>query len=236
MLYIYSGEVAELDHMLLERLGAKHVLTIIPASPKDMASAKSVTRYFRHVGFSARLQSARFYRDPDRLWQIVHHSDAVFLAGGNTFEFLAFAYRVGLFEILAEFEAAGGVIMSESAGSIILSPNIATALIPTTCADDHTLELESYHGMGRIPFHISPHYDPHHITAEQELTELQALVNVSGLPVYILQDGEGLVIEGEQVVHKVGEPLELQVNPEAPVRMEVLPEWAADVNVSSGAV
>ena len=232
MLTIFSGEVPELNAILLEKLGPKHTITTIPASPSDMASAKHFTDYFRHAGLRARLQSARFYRDAKKLKNIINNSDAVYLMGGNTFDFLAYAQRVNLFPMLEHFEANGGIIIGESAGSIILSPNIATALIPTTCPDDHIIELGSYKGMGRIPFHISPHFHPDADVSQNELNELQALAHISKCPVVVLQDGEGLVIEGKEITQKIGQPkiLDSETAPPASIDSQAfLPTWAAEV-------
>lgn len=232
MLYVFSGEVPELNANLLEKLGRKHTLTVIPASPRDMASAKHVTEYFRQEGLRARLKGARYYHDEKRLRQIIKNSDAVYLMGGNTFEFLAYAQRIDLFLILSEFEKAGGIILAESAGSIILTPNISTALIPTTCPDDHELDLESYTGMGRISFHVSPHFNPDISAATQELDELQALAYYSKIPVMVYKDGEGFIMEEDQIVHTVGQPgkLKTATAPSASIDVEsLLPTWVAEV-------
>lgn len=232
MLFVYSGEVHELNAVLLEKLGKRHVLTTIPATPNDMASAKHVTEYFREQGARTRLLGARYYRDVKRLRNIIKNSRALYLMGGNTFEFLAYAQRIELFSMLRDFEVGGGIILCESAGSIILSPNIATALIPTTCPDDHTLELETYVGMNRIPFHISPHYEPDAEQAEKELDELQLLANYSGIPVMVLQDGEGFIMEGQNIARVIGKPVELKpeaVSDDQMGKKGILPEWAASV-------
>jgi len=230
VLYIYSGDVPELNDRLVEQLGKKYIITTIPANPSDMASAKHVTDSFRHAGLRTRLCSARFYRDPRRLHQIIMNSDAVYLTGGNTFEFLDYAYHTGLFEMLREFEAGDGVILGDSAGSIILSPNIATALIPTTCPDEHNIEMDSYVGMGRIPFHISPHFEPDADVAQNELDELQALAYVSKIPVKVLQDGEGFIMAGEAIIHTVGNPIDLapDIAPDPKLNTaDLLPDWAS---------
>lgn len=206
MIYIYSGAVPELDEALREALGPKHTLTIVPASTRDMASAKHVKDYFRHVGIRARLQHLRYYQDRKRLPVIFKHSDAIFLMGGNTFEFLAYAQRVGLFELLTEFEQRGGIIVAESAGSIILSPTIATARIPTTSPDDALVQLSDYRGMARLPFHVSPHFDPDAESAKQEKRELKALALCSKRKVLLLKDGEGVIVDAKKLVREVGQP------------------------------
>ena len=233
MLYIYSDDVPELDMMLREVLGARHRLTVIPASPRDRPSARHQVAALRHAGLHARLQSTRAYRDPVCLRNIVFNSDAVYLMGGNTFEFLAYARVSGLFPILHEYEMQGGIIAADSAGSIILSPNIATALIPTTCPDEQLIELDGYEGMGRLPFHVSPHFDPSSPESGNEVVELQALADLSAMPVVVLQDGEGFVMNGLSMVHTHGQPLVLEANREAAsvaVIPPYIPAWAVSVN------
>ncbi len=228
MLYIYSGEVPELNEAVKQQLGARHTMTTIPSSLSDMASAKHVTEHFRHVGIRTRLQGARFYRDHHRLHTIINNSDAIYLMGGNTFDFLDYAQHIHLFEMLQEFENDGGLILADSAGSIIMSPNIATALIPTTCPDDQQVELESYKGMGRIPFHISPHFDPQADNAQHELDELQMLACASKTPVRVLKDGEGFIMQGDRIVKDIGEVrlLSADMQPPAGFQMEeLLPPW-----------
>lgn len=232
MLYIFSGEVPELNEAVKQKLGNRHMMTTIPASLGDMASAKHVTEYFRHEGLRTRLLGARFYRDHHRLHTVLHNSDAVYLMGGNTFDFLDYAQHIDLFEMLQEFEDDGGLILADSAGSIILSPNIATALIPTTCPDDHHVELEDYKGMGRIPFHISPHFDPQADCAQHELDELQALSHASKRPVRVLQDGQGFIMEADRIVQNIGEARILQPDTMPPDGIrpdELLPPWAGIV-------
>ena len=227
MIYIYSHDVPELDELLLETLGSKHRFTMIPPSPSEMGEALHAREVFREAGLHARTQSTRFYRDPNRLHNIIMNSDAVYLSGGNTFEFLEYAHTVGLFEMLEEFEEAGGIIVAESAGSIILSPNIATALIPTSCPDEETVHLESFIGMGRIPFHVSPHHDSE---SKQENDELQALAHYSKIPVIALHDGEGIIVEGDEITRVVGNPSKYypEIVPAVILEAGVMPEWAGE--------
>lgn len=233
MLFIYSGDVHELNDKLAEQLGRKHIITTIPANPSDMASARHVTNVFRDSGLRTRLCSARYYRDIKRLRHIIKNSDAVYLMGGNTFEYLHYAQHTGLFEILADFEQAGGIIIGDSAGSIILTPNIATALIPTTCPDDQSYDLDSYLGMDRIHFHISPHFEPELKVASREIDELQALAYATKVPVRVLKDGEGFIMQDNDITFTVGEIRELSpdVAPSADINIdELLPEWASIIS------
>lgn len=210
MLYIYSGEVPELDAALRDTLGPRALLTAIPYSPVEHWSAREGAAYFRAIGIRSRSLSRKRYQDPELLEQAILSSEAVYLSGGNTYEFLAYAERVGLFSMLQAFEANGGVIVAESAGSIILSPTIDTAAIPTRDADVNRIDLIRTQAMGRIPFHISPHFEPGHKAAREDLEELQALADASLVPVIVLQDGEGFVMDGDEVVSFVGKRRMLQ--------------------------
>ena len=231
MLYIYSGDVPAFDAAVLDTLGSSHRLTVIPVSAQHRSLSRHVLDHLRQTGFHARLPGARFYRDPRRLRNIIMNSDAIYLMGGNTFSFLAYARKMGLFDIIANFEAAGVLVMAESAGSIILSPTIITALVPTTCADEELIELTNYRGMGRLPFNISPHYVPGAAMADQEMEELQTLTCLTQCPLWVLQDGEGLVLQGERVIDKAGQPLRL--DPDNGVvltdHIKWMPDWAETV-------
>ncbi len=58
--------------------------------------------------------------------------------------------------------------------------------------------------MGRIPFHVSPHFDPASPLAMNEIGELQRLADLSGRSVLILQDGAGIVMQDDDVIFSVG--------------------------------
>ena len=130
----------------------------------------------------------------------------------------------------------GGIIAADSAGSIILSPNIATALVPTTCPDDQVIQLDDYEGMGRLPFHVSPHYDPASAESGNELDELQTLADLSSIPVVVLQDGEGFIMDDHSMIHVCGQPLILEANRELRTGTggtglipPFIPEWAVSI-------
>lgn len=224
VIYIYSGDVPALDKHLRDSLGPRHRILLIPASPSANGDAVAMAACLREVGLRASAQGARVYRNPQRLRHVLMNSDAVFLLGGNTYDFLDFARTMELFSLLAEFEREGGIIAAESAGSILLSPTIATAAIPTFDADEHTVIFDDYRAMGRIPFHISPHYDPKRPQAAQDIAELRALACASRTPVLVLRDGEGFIMDGTRVVDIAGRPLWLEphTTPEFPVQ---IPDW-----------
>ncbi len=204
MLFIYSGDVPALDRRLHYELGVSHRLVTIPYSPDEHWAAFEARDYFNACGFNAHVLSKDAYREKQKLRDEIFTSDAVYLSGGNTYQFLAYAREIGLFSLLQTFEALGGIIVAESAGSIILSADISTAAIPTTCPDENIAGIMEFHAMGRIPFHVSPHFDPASPLAMNEIGELQRLADLSGRSVLILQDGAGIVMQDDDVIFSVG--------------------------------
>ncbi len=199
MLYVYSGEVPALDELLRRHLGRHGVFTAIPFAAGEAQAADEAAQYFRDVDIPTTALAPQDYADAERVRQEILASAAVYLIGGNTYEFLDYARAIDLFAVLAEFESRGGLIVAESAGSIILSPDIATAGIPSSFPDENTLNLHRLEGMGRLPFHISPHFEHDAHWAQRDLQELQVLADESKLPVVVLEDGEGFVVDGQQI-------------------------------------
>lgn len=204
MIFIYSGESPALDRRLRYELGKKHRLLTIPFSPDEHWAAVEARDYFIATGIIAHTLSSDAYQNRTWLRDEIFSSDAVYLSGGNTYQFLDYARSIDLFSLLDCFETNGGIIVAESAGSIILSPDISTAAIPTTSPDENNVGLTDFHGMGRLPFHVSPHFEPESDRAEHEITELQRLAELSNTSVLMLQDGGGVVLDENELIFSAG--------------------------------
>ena len=206
MIFIYSGEVPALDRRLRYELGATHRLLTIPYAPEEHWAAIEARDYFNSCDINAHALSKQAYGDKQKLRDEIFTSDAIYLSGGNTYQFLAYAREIGLFSMLQTFESLGGIIVTESAGSIILSSDISTAAIPTTSPDENNVGITEFDAMGRLPFHVSPHFEPDEILAMNEMVELQQLANLSETPVLVLQDGAGVVVQDGDIIFSVGSP------------------------------
>ncbi len=199
MLFIYSGHVPELDNRLCEILGENGLITVIPTSPSGDATARIIADYFEEIGIKAQTLTKRAYSVKEAFKNQILNSSAVYLCGGNTYEFLDFAKRIGLFETLRILEENSGIIAAESAGSIILSDDISTAAIPTSCPDENNIGLLTLSAMKRIPFHISPHFNPKDNNYKTDIKELQTLADQSCRPVLLLEDNEGFIMQGREI-------------------------------------
>ena len=210
MLYIYSGDVPELDKNLKAQIGTRARLTVIPTCVNALSYAKYITSHLQRFEIKAKTLPRNACFDRDLFATHITKSAAVYLCGGNTYEFLQFANDMHLFPLLRAFEENGGVIAAESAGSIILSHDIATAAIPSSCPDENLIGHSLLNGMGRIPFHISPHFNPDHKYAQTDRNELQTLANISKRQVLLLEDGEGFIMDEEEIIYFKGQQKRLQ--------------------------
>ena len=124
-------------------------------------------------------------------------SDVVFLAGGNTFTFLANLRSAGLLPILRRFAARGGVLAGVSAGAHLLTPDIRLAGYPPFDRDENEVGLPrpALGAVGLVELEFFPHYrhSPRYRRA------LAAWARREGRPLYAARDGSGLVIEGDRL-------------------------------------
>lgn len=204
MLLIYSGDVPQLDALLQRRLASRGELIVIPSSMEDMDAGRELAEHYHTMSLPARVLPLTTYEKADRLRAAVLRAGAVYLAGGNTYEFLAYARRIGLFDTLRMLEEQLGMIAAESAGSILLSPDVSTAAVPARNGDENTPKLTRFSGMGRIPFHVSPHFQPASRYVHSDLAELQDLADRSRRSVVMLEDSQGLVLSGSRIVRRIG--------------------------------
>jgi len=123
-------------------------------------------------------------------------SDVVYLAGGNTFYFLAHLRRSGLFDELARYAARGGVLAGLSAGALILTPHIGLAGYPEFDRDANDVGLgpRGRRGLGLVPFEFFPHFR----RSERYRRVLVAYSSRARGPVYACPDGSGIVVEGDR--------------------------------------
>jgi dipeptidase E len=133
--------------------------------------------------------------DRKRLLRSLHDSDVVYLAGGNTFEFLHHLRESGLLAELTRFHARGGVLAGLSAGALLLTRDIALAGYPPFDRDPNEVGLakQSQAALGLVDFDFFPHF-------RRSARYRDALARWSKRmqrPVYACPDGSGVVVEGD---------------------------------------
>lgn len=124
-------------------------------------------------------------------------NDYIYITGGNTFYLLQELKRTGADKILVEQINAGKLYIGESAGSMILSPNITYAKELDDC--DKAPDLENFEALKVIDFYPLPHYTnfPFIESVENAIKKYSTQLNL--LPItnsqVILVNGTDRVIE-----------------------------------------
>jgi dipeptidase E len=115
------------------------------------------------------------------------------VTGGNTFFLLQELKRTGVDKIIIEQINAGKVYIGESAGSIIMAPDIEYVMD----MDDSSsaIGLEDYTALGVIPFYPLPHYTnyPFKKTVEKIISKYEsalALKPISNSQVILVRDSD----------------------------------------------
>lgn len=133
-----------------------------------------------------------------RAAQALLESDVVYLAGGNTFYFLAHLRRSGLLPVLQRFAARGGVLAGMSAGAHLLTPHIRLAGYPPFDCDVNEIGLprRELGALDLVDFEFFPHYrhSPRYRRALADYARREAR------PLFACRDGSGLVVEGDRVI------------------------------------
>lgn len=123
----------------------------------------------------------------------IETNDFIYISGGNTFFLLQELKKTGTDKIIFEQINAGKPYIGESAGSIILSPNIE--YVKDMDNSMEALELTSYDSLHAIEFYPLPHYTNFPFkkivekTIKQYTSEL-ALVPISNSQVILVNGDE----------------------------------------------
>jgi len=205
-LCLYSGgsrrKNEAIDLRVVERIGKRGTLAYIPSDSTHPASGAffaKFKRYYKHYGVQ------RFkYFCPDQPFRLPDarralEADGVYLSGGNTFYFRHWLRHSKFDRMLLRYAARGGSLLGQSAGSVIMTPEITSASIGPV-KDENGIRLLDMAGLNLIDTLFVPHYEPRkEIVAEIRRFSSR---NKSRL-VVAAQDGGG-IIKCDGVVSLVG--------------------------------
>lgn len=200
-LVFYSGgndkDNLKLDKNFIELLGKKNpVVTFIPSS--SYLSEMEFKVFVKHY---SRFKISRFIHFPvdvpfDRvLLQEVMRSDAIHMAGGNTFYFLNTLRKAKLLKELRLFVEKGGVLTGLSAGAIMMTENIDLAGYPEFDRDENYVGLKNHSSLGLVNFAFFPHFknSPRYDVAFKKYSKLKKKV------IYACPDGSGIVLNDDEL-------------------------------------
>jgi dipeptidase E len=171
--------------------------------PSDSEDAESDFRQFQRKFRTTQIRRFLLVPIDQRLTkkkiQALFSADAIYLGGGNTFYFLKTLREKKLLEKFRKYSQNGGVLMGLSAGSILMTPSITTAAVPSQDSDDNDVNLRNWRGMNLVPFEFSPHYY-FSKSGDRELLEYSKTCQH---PIYACKDGDGIVVKDGKI-HFIG--------------------------------
>lgn len=146
------------------------------------------TRFMNKLYFSA--SSSHMKENVKELM----NCDIIFLDGGNTFEISNALQRYGVYKILKAFSKKGGVIAGQSAGAIMCTPTILSAM----WADANTVEDEipSYNGLNLVNFCLKPHSQSY---LPRYTDEFQRFCDITQREFKCIPDGGAIIVEGDHM-------------------------------------
>lgn len=197
-LVLYSDQILpeaeKVDRELVTLLGKSNpTIGYIPSSADPQRKYYEERRsYYARLGMTLPVyfELDETY-DPNRLDALLA-CDAIHLSGGNTYYFLHWLRKRDMLTLLRQYVTEGGLLIGVSAGAILMTPDIATAAL---CGDEpfegeadltalHLVDLAFVPHLGEIP---------------SDLMALQSYSRDRQVVVYACQDGDGVVVEDDQV-------------------------------------
>ncbi|WP_444945016.1 Type 1 glutamine amidotransferase-like domain-containing protein [Microbulbifer sp. ZKSA006] len=175
----YFAEVAELIGDCGVELKGRRVVFIPTASLHEEVNfyVEDAKQAFERLGVvvdELEVSTASANEIKDKL----QASDYIYVTGGNTFFLLQELKRSGADKFLLEQIKLGKTYIGESAGSIILSADIA--YIQEMDTTDPAKDLKSYKGLNLVDFYPLPHYgnQPFKETAERTISRFENEINL----------------------------------------------------------
>ncbi|MCP3747779.1 MULTISPECIES: Type 1 glutamine amidotransferase-like domain-containing protein [Paenibacillus] len=124
----------------------------------------------------------------------IRENDYIYITGGNTFYLLQELRRTGADKIIADEVNAGKLYIGESAGSMILSPNIEYARLMDNV--EEAPALDSFIALGIIEFYPVPHHTniPFKKAVESIIEEYGSQLNL-----YPISNAEVILVESDSI-------------------------------------
>lgn len=195
-LCLYSGGTRKrnerIDLHVIERIGKRGTVTYIPSASNNSNAASYFNSFKRYFGYYGITRFKHFCHDRPFCAADVRHAfdtDAVYLSGGNTFSFKHSLQRAQLEPVLQRFVAKGGALLGQSAGSILMTPSIATSSIGPI-VDVNEVGLKDLSGLNLIEISFVPHYE----SRKEIVTGLRKFSSASKTRLLIAaEDGGGII-------------------------------------------
>ncbi len=123
--------------------------------------------------------------------------DVIYICGGNTFNLLNVIKIAGFEKVLDDLKDKK-IIVSESAGSYVLCPNIEMA--NWKGSNSNEVGIDDLTGLNYVPFLVSAHY------SDEVAGKIKVGAKKSGLTTYALRDGQAVFYQDGNLEYLGGEP------------------------------
>ena len=128
----------------------------------------------------------------DLIERTLQRCDLIYISGGNTFYLLQELEKSGAKTIILEQVKGGKPYIGESAGSVIMAPNIS--YVKDVDDEKAAPQLKSFEGLGLVDFYPLPHYKSFPF---EEVTE-KMLVKYVKLRLKPITNQQALFVNGNQ--------------------------------------
>lgn len=170
------------------------VAVIVNASTSDkkkIKKTKKVKAQFAEMGFdSTRIGLFDLLKTPPT---DLTNFDIIYILGGNPFVLLRDVHKSGSQKVLKELAYQNKILMGYSAGSLLLGPDLSLMQYTDSLLGFNQIELKELSCVGLYDFYIFPHYDDFTTQAPELKSKIEAFESLSSLPIYRLNDNQGII-------------------------------------------
>lgn len=132
-----------------------------------------------------------FKLDKKAKTNITKNIDAIYVNGGNTFDYLNGIKKTGFDKLIKNFVKKGGVYVGSSAGSYVVSPTIEAA--GWQHADKNKIKLKNLNGLNLIPFLIMAHFE------KKWRPVIKNAAEDTKYPIIALTDKQAILVKDEKI-------------------------------------
>ncbi|MBO1307034.1 Type 1 glutamine amidotransferase-like domain-containing protein [Enterococcus sp. 669A] len=126
--------------------------------------------------------------------QTLEKNELIYIGGGNTFYLLQELRRSGADQLLIQEVNNGKLYIGESAGAIVVSPNIGYSAVMDSV--EKAPDLKDYTGLNLIDFYVVPHCkNPEMGEAADEIIETYFSI----FQLKEITDDQAVLVEGDKV-------------------------------------
>jgi len=187
---ISENEQVDLKLVHLLSNTGRNIAYIASNPDKSKLYFKKKKQYYSNIGLSLAEYFDQEILESNEAKKRLISFDAIHLSGGNTYEFRNWVFTLGIDLLLTQYSGSGGVLIGTSAGAILMTPDISTALL---CGDAAPTQESSTNGLSLVNFYIWPHYKN---ADEENRPRLPQLDESKQL--YKIPDGSGIVVNNSR--------------------------------------